>query len=98
MACRLVNCSAQALRIDLRGGTTLQLPPGATSPALPEELLYDNMFLSQWERDGLIARVPAKFAEVGAAKAAPPARAAGKARSTAAPEKSGKKSKGKNAD
>jgi len=98
MACRLVNCSKQSLRIDLRGGATLQLAPGTTSPALPEELLYDNMFLPKWERDGLIVRVPAKFAEVGAAKAAATPAAAGKGKAAGTPEKSGRKSKGKHAD
>lgn len=64
MACRLVNCSSQLLRVDLRGGGALQLSPGATSAALPEEQLYDNMFLREWEREGLVTRLPARFAEV----------------------------------
>jgi hypothetical protein len=70
MACRLYNRSKQLLRIDLRGGVTLQLAPGAMSAALPEEQLYDNMFVQQWEREGLIARLPARYSEVGIAPAA----------------------------
>ena len=66
MACRLYNRSSNLLRVDLRGGGTLQLAPGATSSAIAEELLYDNMFLRQWENDGLIIRLPAKFVETAA--------------------------------
>jgi hypothetical protein len=65
MACRLSNRSAQTLRIDLRGGASLLLAPGATSAALLEEQLYDNMFLAQWEREGWLVRLPARAAEVG---------------------------------
>lgn len=64
MACRLHNRSQHPLRVDLRGGKTLQLAPGETSAPLREELLYDNMFLPQWEREGLVMRLPARFAEV----------------------------------
>jgi hypothetical protein len=64
MACRLFNRSAHVLSVDLRGGAVLQLAPGATSEAMREELLYDNLFLPQWEREGLIARLPARFEEV----------------------------------
>lgn len=64
MACRLFNSSAHPLRIDLRGGETLHLAPGATSGPLREELLYDNQFVSSWERTGMLARLPARFEEV----------------------------------
>ena len=64
MACRLFNCSPNLLRIDLRGGETLHLAPGATSAPLREELLYENQFLPRWERTGVIARLPARFEEV----------------------------------
>jgi len=64
MACRLHNRSSELLRIDLRGGTTLQLAPGATSEPLREELLYENVFVPQWERSGLLVRLPARFDDV----------------------------------
>jgi len=64
MACRLFNRSGELLRIDLRGGETLQLAPGATSQPLREELLYENLFLPQWERAGLVLRLPARFADI----------------------------------
>lgn len=63
MACRLVNLHQYPLSIDLRGGETIVLPPGGTSPALLEELLYDNPFLREWEAAGWLARLPAKFVE-----------------------------------
>lgn len=63
MACRLVNLHNYPLSIDLRGGETLVLPPGQTSRALLEELLYDNPFLREWEAAGWLARLPAKFAD-----------------------------------
>jgi hypothetical protein len=69
MACRLLNRSKHVLRIDMRGGATLQLAPGATSDPLREELLYENLFLAQWERDGVVARLPARFDEVLAREA-----------------------------
>ena len=63
MACRLVNLHNHPLSIDLRGGETIVLPPGQTSRALLEELLYDNPFLREWEGAGWLARLPAKFAD-----------------------------------
>ena len=63
MACRLVNLHKYPLTIDLRGGDTLVLGPGQTSPALLEELLYDNHHLPGWEAAGWVARLPAKFAD-----------------------------------
>ena len=63
MACRLVNLHNYPLSIDLRGGETIVLPPGQTSRALLEELLYDNPFLREWEAAGWLARLPAKFAD-----------------------------------
>jgi hypothetical protein len=63
MACRLVNLHKQPLRIDLRGGETLVLPAGQTSRVLREELLYDNFHVRDWEKAGLLARVPARLTE-----------------------------------
>lgn len=71
MACRLVNLHGQPLRIDLRGGGVLVLPPGARSPALREELLYDNHHLAEWERAGWLKRLEARMSEVRAEAAAP---------------------------
>lgn len=65
MALRLINQYRHPLRIDLRGGGALVLAPGQRSEALREELLYDNCNLPQWERQGWVTRVPARFAEVG---------------------------------
>lgn len=79
MACRLVNLHTQPLRIDLRGGSVLVLPPGARSPALREELLYDNHHLVDWERSGWLRRLAARMSEVRAEAAA--------AKQTAAPKK-----------
>jgi hypothetical protein len=63
------------LRIDLRGGEALLLPPGQMSRVLREELLYDNCHLAGWEQSGWIERVPARLAEAEAAapKAVPKA-------------------------
>lgn len=72
MACRLVNLHNHPLSIDLRGGETIVLPPGQTSRALLEELLYDNPFLREWEAAGWLARLPAKFADTQAAGETPP--------------------------
>jgi hypothetical protein len=66
MACRLVNLHTQPLRIDLRGGGVLVLQPGARSPALREELLYDNPHLADWERAGWLGRQAARMSEVRA--------------------------------
>lgn len=63
MACRLFNQHKYPLHIDLRGGETLVLPAGETSRALPEELLYENQHLRNWEAAGWVARLPARFAE-----------------------------------
>jgi hypothetical protein len=98
MACRLCNRSSQPLRIDLRGGRTLVLAPGATSAALLEEQLYDNMFLPRWEREGLVVRLPARFSEVTEVSEIPqpapaPRRAARKPAASAKSAK--KKDKGK---
>jgi hypothetical protein len=101
MACRLCNRSSQPIRVDLRGGGVLNLAPGATSPALLEEQLYDNMFLAKWERDGTIVRLPSKFSEVGAGSPAParaPARKSAKEPATDKNDsKKDRKSKGKTA-
>jgi hypothetical protein len=102
MACRLCNRSSQPIRVDLRGGGVLHLAPGATSPALLEEQLYDNMFLPKWERDGTVVRLPSKFSEVAAKNPAPAgARARKAAKDPAADkndsEKKDRKSKGKTA-
>lgn len=93
MAFRLCNRAPHPLRIDLRGGKTLVLAPGATSAALPEEQLYDNMFLANWERQGLVARLPARFSEVSEVSVIPPPAPAPKraARKPAASAKSSKK-------
>ncbi len=72
MAYRLRNCSAQALRVDLRGGDTLLLEAGALSPVLREELLYDNVFVAQWQQQGWLVRVPASLGEPPGDAAAPP--------------------------
>lgn len=79
MACRLVNLHTKPLRIDLRGGSVLVLPPGARSPALREELLYDNHYLVDWERSGWLQRQSARMSEVLADAAA--------AKKTATPKK-----------
>jgi hypothetical protein len=71
MACRLVNLHTYPLRIDLRGGETLVLPPGQMSRVLREELLYDNCHLAGWEDSGWIGRVPARLAEAEGEGAAP---------------------------
>ena len=63
MACRLVNLHTKPLRIDLRGGRVLMLPPGARSQALREELLYDNHHLVDWERSGWLQRQSARMSE-----------------------------------
>lgn len=83
MAYRLLNCSAQALRVDLRGGESLLLDAGALSPVLREELLYDNLFVAQWQQQGLLRRVPASLSEAADAPA-PALRAARKATPKAA--------------
>jgi hypothetical protein len=70
MACRLINLHTQPLRVDLRGGGGLLLAPGEISAALREELLYDNLFVAQWERMGWLQRQPARMSEV---QAQPPA-------------------------
>lgn len=64
MACRLINLSQQPLRVDLRGGGLLVIAPGHTSRALREELLYDNHNIGEWERAGIVTRVPARLSEV----------------------------------
>lgn len=70
MACRLFNLHTQPLRVDLRGGEVLVLPPGTRSAALREESLYDNPNVPEWERAGWLRREPARLGEVGAAPAA----------------------------
>lgn len=72
MAYRLLNCSAHALRVDLRGSETLLLDAGALSPVLREELLYDNVFVAQWQQQGLLRRVPASLGEADDAPAPAP--------------------------
>lgn len=84
MAYRLRNCSAQPLRVDLRGGDTLLLEAGALSPVLREELLYDNVFVAQWQQQGWLVRVPASLGE-GGGGSAPSPRAARKTAPGAAP-------------
>ena len=64
MACRLINLSQHPLRIDMRGGEMMVIAPGHTSRALREELLYDNPNIGDWERMGMVARVPARLSEV----------------------------------
>lgn len=75
MAVRLFNRHTHPLHIDLRGGDAFVLPPQGTSPALLEELLYDNQHLREWEAAGWVVRLPARFAETQAqpkaAEAAP---------------------------
>lgn len=61
MAVRLLNNHTHPLLVDLRGGETLVLPPKATSPALLEELLYDNPSVREWEAAGWLVRLPARF-------------------------------------
>ena len=93
MALRLINHHQHPLRIDLRGGQALVLAPGQRSEALREELLYDNCHLREWERAGWIARVPARFVEVGRPDQAVPAKPRGKkvTKKVAAPKKSAAK-------
>lgn len=74
MAVRLFNRHTHPLHVDLRGGDTLVLPPQGTSPALLEELLYDNPNLREWEANGWLVRLPARFAETQAPAKAAPAR------------------------
>ena len=64
MACRLVNTSGQLIRVDLRDGASLTLAPGQLSEALREELLYENIHVGTWEREGKLRRVPVRFAEI----------------------------------
>jgi hypothetical protein len=89
MAYRLRNCSAQVLRVDLRGGDTLLLAAGALSPVLREELLYDNVFVAQWQQQGWLVRVPAPLGASGdsADGTAPAAKPARKTAPAAAPRK-----------
>lgn len=75
MACRLVNLHKHPLRIDLRGGETLVLQPGQTSPTLREELLYDNFHLPDWEIAGWVARLPARLTAATPASTPPVAKA-----------------------
>jgi hypothetical protein len=66
MAVRLFNRHTHPLFVDLRGGETLVVPPRETSRALLEELLYDNPNLREWEANGWLVRLPARFAELEA--------------------------------
>jgi hypothetical protein len=70
MAFRLVNLHPHPLRVELRGGGTLVLPPGARSIALREELLYDNDHVAEWEHAGWLRRLPARMSDVAADEAA----------------------------
>ena len=72
------------MRVDLRGGETLLLDAGALSPVLREELLYDNVFVAQWQQQSLLRRIPASLGEAEDAPAPAP-RTAHKA--AAAPRK-----------
>lgn len=64
MACCITNAGKHVLHLDLRGGETLHLAPGATSRPLREELLYHNPYLAEWLRQGLARRVEVPFREV----------------------------------
>lgn len=90
MACRLINLSQQPLRVDLRGGDLLVIAPGHTSRALREELLYDNHNIGEWERAGIVTRVPARLSEVSSsvtsAMTAPAAPVAAKKTALTVPE------------
>ena len=57
--------------------------PKQVRPVLREELLYDNVFVTQWQQKGLLRRVPASLGEAADAPAPAP-RAARKAASKAA--------------
>jgi hypothetical protein len=70
MAVRLLNTHTHPLNVDLRGGETLVLPPQSTSRALLEELLYDNPNLREWEANGWLVRLPARFEETQASEIA----------------------------
>lgn len=64
MAYRLMNTGKHPLRVDLRGEPSLYLEPGAVSRPLREELLYHNPYLHEWERTGVVQRMPASMKEV----------------------------------
>src|SRR5688500_14509635 len=64
MAIRLRNTSAAPLNVELGPEESFVLAPGATSQALREEALYYNDYVAEWERRGMIVRVPEKMKEV----------------------------------
>lgn len=64
MACRIHNLSKHRLALDLRGGRVMYVEPNQISPPLREEMLYDNVHLTQWVHQGLVRRVAAKMSDV----------------------------------
>jgi hypothetical protein len=66
MACRIKNTGKHTLSIDLAGGATLYLKPGETSRALREELLYHNVYVSGWLKQGLAQWIDIPMSEVHA--------------------------------
>lgn len=92
MACRIRNLSRYPLRIDLLGGETLHLPPGAVTAPLREERLTDNCYLREWEQRRLIRIEPARMSEVLEAErraAAPPPAAGPEGEARAGPADKG---------
>lgn len=64
MACRIHNLGKHRLALDLRGGQVIYIEPNQISPPLREELLYENVHLPQWLKQGLVKKIDAKMAEV----------------------------------
>lgn len=64
MACRIHNLSKHRLALDLRGGSVMYVEPNQISPPLREELLYDNVHLTQWVQQGLVRRITARMSDV----------------------------------
>ena len=77
MPCRIQNTGRHHLRLDLRGGKTLDLEPLAISPRLADELLAGSRDLPRLERQGLAKRI-----DMRAAPAAEDAAAKGEAAET----------------
>jgi hypothetical protein len=64
MGVRLHNPGRHPIRVELRGGKQLYLESGQTSPPLRRELLYDNPFVTDWIRRGLLQERDARWEEV----------------------------------
>lgn len=64
MASRIKNYAKHILCVDLVGEEPLYLRPGEVSRPLRDEHLAANPYLSEWEKAGVIERIPVRMSEV----------------------------------